>query len=213
MASIDLVIILVGIVLIASVSKRIENTIITLPMLYTLFGLFVALLYFDVVESTLTNAVVEIIATLALVIVLGSDSSRIKLMKYSISESLPIRLLAIGLPLTVLFGGIVAAVIFGELTIWVALIMAVILAPTDASLGQSVVENLNVPLRIRQAINIESGLNDGIALPFLLLFIALAEQTQPGVGNFLGFLGGQIGFGLLIGAVMGFCMQNTLIGV
>lgn len=210
MGSIDLIIILVGIVAIASVSKRIENTIITLPMLYTLFGLFVTSFFYDIVESTLTSTVVEFIATLALVVVLGSDSSRIKLMKYSLSESLPLRLLAIGLPLTILLGGVVGYFIFGQLNIWVVLILAVILAPTDASLGQGVVENLKVPLRIRQAINIESGLNDGIALPFLMLFIALAEQAQMGGGAFLTFLGGQIGFGLLVGGVMGFLHAKYL---
>jgi NhaP-type Na+/H+ or K+/H+ antiporter len=210
MESIDLIIVLLGVVLIATVSKRIDNTIITLPMLYTLFGLFVGLVFFDFVESTLTSAVVEFIATLALVVILASDASRIKLRRYSAFQSLPLRLLAIGLPLTIVLGAIVAAVIFGELSIWVAFILAVILAPTDASLGESVVDNLKVPVRIRQAINIESGLNDGIALPFLMLFIALAEQTQTGEGEFLLFLGGQIGLGLLIGAVMGYLSGRYL---
>jgi NhaP-type Na+/H+ or K+/H+ antiporter len=210
MEAIDLLIILIGTVLIASVSKRIDNTIVTLPMLYMLFGLFVGLVFFDVVESTLTSAVVNFIATLALVVILASDASRIKLRRYSSFQSLPLRLLAIGLPLTIVLGAIVGAVIFGELSIWVAFILAVILAPTDASLGESVVENLKVPARIRQAINIESGLNDGIALPFLMLFIALAEQTQIGQGEFLEFIGAQIGLGLLIGAVMGYLSGKYL---
>ena len=75
MELIDLLIILIGVVLIASVSKRIDNTIVTLPMLYTLFGLFVGLVFFDFVESTITSAAVEIIATLALVVILALSDS------------------------------------------------------------------------------------------------------------------------------------------
>ena len=84
--------------------------------------------------------------------------------------------------------------------------MAVILAPTDASLGQSVVSNPRVPARIRQALNIESGLNDGIAMPFLILALSLAVSTeqQLGSGTFLLLAARQILFGILAGLLIGF---------
>jgi NhaP-type Na+/H+ or K+/H+ antiporter len=103
-------------------------------------------------------------------------------------------------------GTLVAVMVLGRLPFWEAAILAVILAPTDASLGQAVVTNPKVPARIRQALNIESGLNDGIAVPFLLLTIALAEaiETHIGTGYWWRFAGAQILFGILVGMVVGY---------
>ena len=198
--------ILIGILLIAGVSKRLQGTIITLPMLYTLFGLVVGLGFTDRVNLSPDSPVVETIGTLTLVFVLATDASRIKLKHVIRYHDLPIRLLGIGLPLTIILGAILAVVLFGELGLWGAAILAVILAPTDASLGQSVVENPRVPIRIRQALNIESGLNDGIAMPFLLLFLALAVSREFGLGSgaFLLFTAKQILFGALAGLVVGY---------
>ena len=83
---------------------------------------------------------------------------------------LPLRLLAIGLPLTVLLGAVAAKIIVPELLIWEAALLGAILAPTDAALGQAVVSSKNIPERIRQSLNVESGLNDGIVLPLVMLF-------------------------------------------
>lgn len=157
MESIELLAILIGILLIAGVSKRLRGTIITLPMLYTLFGLFVGLLFAGLVTLSVDDPLVHLIAELTLVLVLATDASRIKLKSLFRFHSLPLRLLGIGLPLTIVLGAVVAFILFGQLGIWGAAILAVILAPTDASLGQSVVENPKVPVRIRQALNIESG--------------------------------------------------------
>ena len=88
-------------------------------------------------------------------------------------------MLVVGLPLTIILGLVVATFLFPSLSFWEAALLAALLAPTDAALGQAVVSNPAVPLRIRQAINIESGLNDGIALPAVLLFAALAGVTIP----------------------------------
>jgi Sodium/hydrogen exchanger family len=89
--------------------------------------------------------------------------------------SVPLRLLGIGLPLTIALGALVAAVIFGELTFWEAVIVGVVLAPTDAALGQAVVTEPRVPTRIRQGLNVESGLNDGICVPLLFTALAAAD--------------------------------------
>ena len=201
---------IIGIVLIAGVSKRIRNTALTLPMLYTLFGLSAGLLFRDHIQLSVDSPIVEAIATLTLVLVLATDASRIKLRRPLRNYILPLRMLGIGLPLTILLGTIVAAVLFTtqitRLGIWEAAVLAVILAPTDASLGQSVVSSLRVPARIRQALNIESGLNDGIAMPFLILALSLAvsAEQQLGLGTFLLLAAQQIVFGILAGLIIGF---------
>ena len=206
MEAVELIIVVVGILLISGVSKRIRDTVVTLPMLYVLFGLGAALLFRDSFRLSYDSPVVEIFAELTLMLVLATDASRINLKTVRTSYTMPMRLLGIGLPLTMVLGAVTAAAMFGQLGIWEAAVLAVILAPTDASLGQSVVENPKVPVRIRQALNIESGLNDGFAMPFLILAISLAvsSETQVGTGYFLGLAVSQIVFGVLAGAVVGF---------
>ena len=206
MEAFDLLVVLVGILLIAGVSGRIRNTIFTLPMLYVLFGLGAGLVFRDLFRLSFDDLLVEIIAQLTLVLILATDASRINLKSVLSSYTLPLRLLGIGLPLTMLLGAVLAAAMFGQLGFWEAAILAVILAPTDASLGQSVVENPKVPVRIRQALNIESGLNDGFAMPFLILAISLAvsSETQVGSGYFIKLALSQIVFGVLAGVVLGY---------
>ena len=206
MEAVELIIVVVGILLISGVSKRIRDTVVTLPMLYVLFGLGAALLFRDSFRLSYDSPVVEIFAELTLMLVLATDASRINLKTVRTSYTMPMRLLGIGLPLTMVLGAVTAAAMFGQLGIWEAAVLAVILAPTDASLGQSVVENPKVPVRIRQALNIESGLNDGFAMPFLILAVSLAvsSETQVGTGYFLGLAVSQIVFGVLAGAVVGF---------
>ena len=206
MEAVELIIVVVGILLISGVSKRIRDTVVTLPMLYVLFGLGAALLFRDSFRLSYDSPVVEIFAELTLMLVLATDASRINLKTVRTSYTMPMRLLGIGLPLTMVLGAVTAAAMFGQLGIWEAAVLAVILAPTDASLGQSVVENPNVPVRIRQALNIESGLNDGFAMPFLILAVSLAvsSETQVGTGYFLGLAVSQIVFGVLAGVVVGF---------
>lgn len=206
MDSIGLLAIVICILVAASISRRVQNTIITLPMLYTFFGILLGGLVLDIIPLTPESNLVEVIAELTLVIVLATDASRIDLRGLFRDHNLPTRLLGIGLPLTMIFGTIAAVLIFTDLSFWEAAILGVILSPTDASLGQSVVSNLKVPVRIRQTLNIESGLNDGIAMPFLLLAIAIAESevmfAKPAA--FLISVLVQIGLGIAAGLVVGY---------
>jgi NhaP-type Na+/H+ or K+/H+ antiporter len=206
METFGLLAILICILLAGSISRRIQNTIITLPMLYALFGILLGGLVLDVVPLTPENKIVELIAELTLVIVLATDASRIDLRGLFRDHNLPTRLLGFGLPLTMIFGTIAAVMIFTELSFWEAAILGVILSPTDASLGQSVVSNPKVPVRIRQTLNIESGLNDGIALPFLLLAIAMAdsEVLSHSPFEFLLSVLVQIALGIAAGLVVGY---------
>jgi NhaP-type Na+/H+ or K+/H+ antiporter len=204
--TIAIVAILIFVLLAAAISRRIQGTIITLPMVYTVLGLILSGLVLDLANFDLENELVRFIAELTLVLVLATDASRIDVRRLIKDHSMPIRLLGIGLPLMMIFGTIVAAVLFAELDLGEAAVLAVILSPTDASLGQAVVTNPKVPVRIRQALNIESGLNDGIAMPFLLLALSLAvaEETTFGEGYWIGLALAQIVFGVLAGAIIGF---------
>ena len=115
------------------------------------------------------------------------------------------RLLGIGLPLTIALGAVAAAAIFGELSIGEAVILAVVLAPTDAALGQAVVTEPRVPQRIRQGLNVESGLNDGICVPLLFAAVAIADvESEISGGRSPGtLLVEEIGYGVLGGVVAG----------
>ena len=121
--------ILIGILLIAAVSKRIRDTVITLPMLYVLFGLFVGLVFTEHIELSFEDPVVHTISKLALMLVLAIDGSRIKLSSFSRDHNLPVRLLLIGLPLTIAIGALLGAAMFKGMEFWAVAILAVILTP------------------------------------------------------------------------------------
>ena len=119
--------------------------------------------------------------------------------------AVPVRLLGIGLPLTLVAGFVVALVVFPELLWAEALLLAVILAPTDAALGQAVVTLKRLPTRIRQGLNVESGLNDGICVPlfWIVLAVAQAESGAIGDGAAIRLVLEQIGYGILAGVLAG----------
>ena len=119
-------------------------------------------------------------------------------------SSLPARLLGIGLPLTIALGGLVALGLFrGDLEFWEAILVAVILSPTDAALGAVVVSSPKLPLRLRQALNVEAGLNDGLAVPFFVVCSALAADAALNETRFLTVAFEKIGYGFLVGAAVG----------
>lgn len=186
------------------VSERLEKTMITAPMVFTVAGI---LLFFGqpkLVEREVYSEVWLTLAEVALVLVLFSDATRINLQALTSDESLPGRLLGIGMPLTILLGLGAAVLVVPGLSFWEAGILAAILAPTDAGLGEIIVSSQQVPVRIRQALNVESGLNDGLSVPFLMLFVALAgAETTRAFRILLNFAWEQIGYGLLVGLVIG----------
>ncbi|MCH8309791.1 MAG: cation:proton antiporter [Chloroflexi bacterium] len=182
MEGFDLVIVGMFVVMFALVSARLSKTFISAPMIFVGFGLLVGPEVLDVVDLDLQDGFVHTLAEITLIIVLYSDASRIDLGVLRRNVGMPLRLLGLGLPLTIALGIVVGYFLFDEIGIWGVAILAAILAPTDAALGQAVVSDKRIPVRIRQALNVESGLNDGIALPLVLLFLAAAEETaQDGV--------------------------------
>jgi NhaP-type Na+/H+ or K+/H+ antiporter len=125
----------------------------------------------------------------------------------------PVRLLGIGLPLTIALGAVAAAVIFDRLTVEEALILAIVLAPTDAALGQAVVTEPRIPGRIRQGLNVESGLNDGICVPLLFAAVALADvESEISEGRSAATLVlEEIGYGIVGGVVGGLLVAAIVI--
>jgi NhaP-type Na+/H+ or K+/H+ antiporter len=118
---------------------------------------------------------------------------------------LPLRLLSVGLPLTIAAGALCAALVFGSLSVAEALVLAVLLAPTDAALGQAVVTEPRLPLRVRQGLNVESGLNDGICVPLLLIVLAAADVDAHATSSHhaVTVVLEEIGYGVLGGIAAG----------
>ena len=143
---------------------------------------------------------------LTLVLVLFTDAARIDLEHLRLQRSLPARLLGIGLPLTVAAGAFAAWMLLPGLEPWEAVLLGAVLAPTDAALGQAVVSNPLVPVRVRQGLNVESGLNDGIALPLVLAAVAFASATSESgnLTHWLSFAILQVTLGPLAGATVGY---------
>jgi NhaP-type Na+/H+ or K+/H+ antiporter len=183
------------------VSARLEKTVVTAPIVFTLAGLGVFLIMRP--EGGRMNAGAFLsLAEIGLVLLLFTDASRTKLKVLRNIRELPARLLSAGMLLTILLGALAAKLVFPQLSIWEAGILAAILAPTDAGLGQIIVNSPLVPLRVREALNVEAGLNDGLSVPFLLFFIGMAASGEGGA-SFARFIGGQLGLGLVVGAGIG----------
>jgi sodium/hydrogen antiporter len=190
---------------VAAVSRRLAGTPITPAMLFVAFGLLFGPEVLDGIDLSSSSATVRALAEATLALVLFSDASRIDLGALRRTVGLPVRLLGIGLPLTIALGAVAAAAIFGQLTVMEAVILAVVLAPTDAALGQAVVTEPRVPQRIRQGLNVESGLNDGICVPLLFAAVAIAdvESEISGDRSPATLLLEEIGYGVLGGVVAG----------
>ena len=186
------------------ISSLLARTIVTAPILFTTGGIALVVAYPDIPELFLNREVLLTLAEVGLVLLLFTDATHIDLANLVSKEHLPLRLLGIGMLLTILLGAAGAGLIFPGLTLWGAGILAAILAPTDAGLGQVIVQSPRVPRRIRQSLDVEAGLNDGLSVPFLMFFIAVSEQGTEGAGRvLLHFVYEQLGMGALAGLVVG----------
>lgn len=187
-------------------SKRTEQTIVSAPMVFVLIGLAVNFFGIGLLEDGPKAGLVKPIAEITLIFVLFIDASTINRSKLKLDRSLPLRLLLVGLPLTMVTGALMAIPLFPEINTVALVMMALILSPTDAALGQAVVTGEQVPLRIRQTINVESGLNDGIALPPILICFAILSGSGGGNMDFsywFTFIVKQFLFGPIIGGFVG----------
>ncbi len=186
------------------VGGRLARSPISGAIIYTAFGLALGPLGFGFLNLNAGAEQIRLLAELTLSLVLFTDAANSNLGVLRTHASLPIRLLLIGLPLTLLLGFALGVLVFDGLTLLELAILATMLAPTDAALGKAVVTNESVPSRIREGLNQESGLNDGICVPVLLLLLAVA--AQPGERGFsrmaLELVAGQIGVGVVVGLAL-----------
>lgn len=212
MDPLSIAVVTAGLLLFSLVSRRLQGTIVTAPLVFILFGWAIGPGGFGVASVDPGHSAIHFIAEFTLILVLFTDAARIDLSRVKRDHNLPVRMLVVGLPLAVVAGTAIATQLFPQFTLWEAALLGALLAPTDAALGQSVVSAKAVPIRIRQAINVESGLNDGIALPAVLLLAALAgtaaEATEASEWLRFGIL--QVTLGPIIGVVVGFLGARLL---
>jgi NhaP-type Na+/H+ or K+/H+ antiporter len=187
------------------VSGRIKDSYVTLPMAFMLFGLAIGQGGLHLIDTPVSHGAIHILAEITLALILFSDAARINLRLLLSDHDLPARMLAFGMPLTIALGTFVGWVLPLGLNLAEAALLAAVLAPTDAALGQAVVSNRQIPVRIRQALNVESGLNDGIAVPFVYFFAAFlvfGEQAKS-TSELVSFTALQLMLGPIIGLIVG----------
>jgi NhaP-type Na+/H+ or K+/H+ antiporter len=185
------------------IAGRLERTPIAGALVFTAFGLVAGPFGLNLLTLDVHAQSLRTLAELTLALVLFTDAAGADLKVLRLSYTIPERLLLIGLPLTILLGFGVAVVLFGELGYVECALLATMLAPTDAALGKAVVINPAVPPPIREGLNVESGLNDGICVPVLLILLALAAEPNVGKGPLelvLHHFAQEIGIGCLVGA-------------
>ena len=202
--------VLLGVITYALLSRALSRTILTLPILFTGLGLLLSAPLHAAVPADLVHGGKRLLAEITLVLLLFSDASHVRFARLKQDYRLPLRMLSIGMPLSI---GLGTAVIFGlapENGIAMALLTAAVLTPTDAALGQTVVTSPHVPERWKQTINIESGLNDGLALPFVLLGATLASATAAQIDGLASLALLQIVLGPVVGVCVGWGVARAL---
>ncbi len=201
----DLAAIALTVLVVVAVSRRLSGTSLTAQMVFLAIGVLIGSEVLGVFEVSSANGPVRTLAEATLAVVLFADASRIDLRSLRSERSVPLRLLGVGLPLTIVAGALIAAALFGAFTAAEAIILAIVLAPTDAALGQAVVTDSRLPLRVRQGLNVESGLNDGICVPLLYIAIGIAdvESTLTSGHSAITVAAEEIGYGLLAGVAAG----------
>jgi sodium/hydrogen antiporter len=198
---------------VAAISRRLSGTAVTPAMVFVAVGLLTGPRVLGEIDPESSSGTVRALAEATLALVLFCDASRIDLGLLRPEAGVPVRLLGIGLPLTIALGAVAAGVLLDRLTVEEAVILAIVLAPTDAALGQAVVTEPRIPGRIRQGLNVESGLNDGICVPLLFAAVALADvESEISEGrNAATLVLEEIGYGVVGGVVGGLVIAAIVI--
>ena len=200
----------------ALVSARLERWDVSAPIAFVVLGVLVTHGPTGFVHFSLHSSAIRSLAEVTLALVLFADASRVNVRALRVDAAIPLRLLGIGLPLTIAAGFAVAALLFHGAGLWVAATVGAIVAPTDAALGASIMQDEHVPANVRRILNVESGLNDGIATPFVNIFIAGAVTAEAVSGTHLTsavieLVGGAavgIGIGVVGAALLGFSRRR-----
>lgn len=208
MEIVTLLLLSLAVLLYALVSKRAIGTLISAPLAFTAFGLLLGEAGIGLIDLSVSGAALNTLAEVTLVLALFAGASSINITRLRRHHALPLRLLGIGLPLTIISGLVLALIILPDLSLIEATLLAIVLSPTDAALGQEVVTNQAVPEPVRRTLNVESGLNDGLVFPVLLIVASLGtvENNVEHVFSFWGWVAlifKQLVFGPITGLVIG----------
>jgi NhaP-type Na+/H+ or K+/H+ antiporter len=203
MSASDLAIVAAVVFAWGTLSARLERFDVTAPIIFVLAGLVLTHGPLAVLGYAPSPELVKALAEITLVLVLFSDASRVRLRDLRSDMGLCVRLLGIGLPLTIGLGILLALALFHGMSIWLALLVGAALAPTDAALGAGVMVNPAVPARIRRLLNVESGLNDGIATPVVVVAIAGAATAEHAASVGAGAAAAELALGVLVGVCTG----------
>lgn len=189
----------------AGVSGRIRRTLLTGPIVFVVVGAALGPSGLGVLDAGVGDGVLLVVAEVTLTLTLFADAVRLDLPSLRRSANLPARMLVVGIPGGVVLGTLVGWWLLPGFGLVAAALLATMLVPTDAALAQPVVTSDDVPRRVRQTVNVESGLNDGLALPLLTVLLAAAAASAEGrtAADWVGFVGAQVGFGALVGVVAG----------
>jgi NhaP-type Na+/H+ or K+/H+ antiporter len=200
-----LAILAVFVLVYGAVSNRLAKTMVSGAIVYAAFGVLFGPLCLNLLQFSVDAKGLKMLAELTLALVLFTDAANADLSILKSAARLPVRLLLVGLPLTIALGMGAGALLFSGLTLLELGVLATMLAPTDAALGKAVVTNPSVPAKVRESLNVESGLNDGICVPVLFLFLALIAHTGSEGGTAgLAFrlFAEEIGIGGVVGVVL-----------
>jgi NhaP-type Na+/H+ or K+/H+ antiporter len=195
------------------VAGRVERSAVTGPIIFIAFGLIAGPVGLGILDMDIQAVELRVVADLTLALVLFIDAANADLKTLRSHATIPRRMLLIGLPLCIVLGIGTGMVIFPDISFYELCILATMLAATDAALGKGVVSNKAVPARIREGLNAESGLNDGMCVPILLVFLALATGTggeDSSTALALQLVAREIGIGLAVAVVLTLIAVNLM---
>lgn len=187
-------------------AARLQRLWITGPMVFTAFGLACGPQGFDLVDFRFESTTVELVVQVTLGLTLFLDATRVDYGDLRRRPGLPVRLLTVALPIVIVVGALLALPLFPDLNGWEVAALAAVLAPTDAVLGKAIIDNPVVPGRVRRALSVESGLNDGIALSVLTVVISSSRWSSDGdpVSELVSTIAEEVGIGVGVGVAVGF---------
>ncbi|MEM8749492.1 MAG: cation:proton antiporter [Pseudomonadota bacterium] len=204
--------ILACVIVYSLLTRVLSRTILTLPIIFTLIGLAAAGPVAQIASPQILSETSRFVAEITLILVLFADASHVRFSRLKQNFQLPLRMLVIGMPLSLAVGTLAVYLLSSQAGLALALLTASVLTPTDAAVGQAVVSSPNVPGKLSQTINVESGLNDGLALPFVLFGAMLASGTtgHEGISSLPVAIALQLLLGPTVGIAVGWSVARAL---
>ncbi len=190
---------------VGAMSKPLIHSIVTAPMIFVALGLFLGESGFGLVIPDIKADIGRWVIEVTLVVVLFSEATAVCLHGSIFQHKITLRMLLLGIPLTILFGTVTGTTLFAGVDAWQAALLAAVLAATDLSLGRVALHHEGIPPVIKENLQLESGLNDGLMVP-VILFLTVCESLAAGkyFATFWIFIVlEQVGFGILAGITVG----------